>query len=686
MSCRKSITFAILAVIILMFTAWTPAQAVPRQCSILEGFTQWNCPPCATWNPQENTVLEQMTRDSVISIKYHVTWPGANNDIYNHWNATENGQRTNMYSVSAVPESFLEGAGQSQTQSALRNAVRNNMAENCPCTIDITALYAGATSVSFSGSILAESDLNGLRFFVALITNEEHAPPQGSNGETDWFDVFRDMYPNANSGLALTAGPGDTQEFSGTLNCDADWDPANMHVVAFVQNMGTREIVQGENTIVEQNYGMSLTSNELYQRMIAPSDQEYTYTLYVDHVGLLDDDYAVNLLGNFPEGWTYTIEATSVPPHESIIQVSLSNLETSELLVRLNPNGNPGFAEFTVDVQSQGEILVHGDMTFRIMGGLEILVVDDDAGDDYEDYFMDAITPYTDATGMVLGIWDVDRDFLDNSYFGTTDIVVWFTGNSFQNGETIAPFDQLILSDYLNAGGKLLLSGQGIGFDIRTDQFITSHLHINYMMPWPQGDEIEGYAGDPISDGMTFDFNAGEGANNQSRQHRIISRDEFATPILRFDIADDSADCAMRIETDVYRTIYFAFGLEGISNNQVRSDLMEYSLDWLRGVEATEKAPVTLPAEFSLSQNFPNPFNPETAIPFTLAEHSMVTLNVYDVLGREVTQLVSGFHEAGIHSVNWNASHLSSGIYFYTLEAITGNNTFRSTRKMVLMK
>ncbi|MDP3684246.1 MAG: T9SS type A sorting domain-containing protein, partial [Ignavibacteria bacterium] len=90
----------------------------------------------------------------------------------------------------------------------------------------------------------------------------------------------------------------------------------------------------------------------------------------------------------------------------------------------------------------------------------------------------------------------------------------------------------------------------------------------------------------------------------------------------------------------------------------------------------------TVPAEFSLSQNYPNPFNPSTTINWRMAASSYVTLKVYDVLGKEVTTLVNNELEAGSHSVNFDASNLSSGIYFYELRA--GN--FIQNKKMILMR
>jgi hypothetical protein len=92
---------------------------------------------------------------------------------------------------------------------------------------------------------------------------------------------------------------------------------------------------------------------------------------------------------------------------------------------------------------------------------------------------------------------------------------------------------------------------------------------------------------------------------------------------------------------------------------------------------------VVVPKVFALSQNYPNPFNPSTTINFTLAEDSRVSLRVYDMLGREVQKLVDGEMKAGeVHNVLFDASKLSSGLYFYRLE--TGKNSL--VKKLVFMK
>ncbi len=90
----------------------------------------------------------------------------------------------------------------------------------------------------------------------------------------------------------------------------------------------------------------------------------------------------------------------------------------------------------------------------------------------------------------------------------------------------------------------------------------------------------------------------------------------------------------------------------------------------------------TIPAGFTLEQNFPNPFNPTTLISYQLAAPSRVSLKVYDILGRQVSTLVDAVQSAGAHRVSFNGSDLPSGVYFYRLST----EGFAKTMRMVLLK
>jgi hypothetical protein len=98
------------------------------------------------------------------------------------------------------------------------------------------------------------------------------------------------------------------------------------------------------------------------------------------------------------------------------------------------------------------------------------------------------------------------------------------------------------------------------------------------------------------------------------------------------------------------------------------------------GVDDKDKSELT--KNFLLLQNYPNPFNPSTTINYQLPTQNHITLKIFDVLGREVATLVNGVEEAGYKSVNFDASKLPSGVYFYRIQA----GSYVQTNKMLLMK
>lgn len=120
-----------------------------------------------------------------------------------------------------------------------------------------------------------------------------------------------------------------------------------------------------------------------------------------------------------------------------------------------------------------------------------------------------------------------------------------------------------------------------------------------------------------------------------------------------------------------------------LNNGIYTYSLYQIDFDGTRSLVAkTETEVHFMPNEFSLSQNYPNPFNPNTNISFSLPKATNVKITVYNAIGKEISVLVNGNYEAGLHTISWNANNISSGMYFYKMEA--GN--FTATKKLVLMK
>ena len=145
---------------------------------------------------------------------------------------------------------------------------------------------------------------------------------------------------------------------------------------------------------------------------------------------------------------------------------------------------------------------------------------------------------------------------------------------------------------------------------------------------------------------------------------------------------------------------YYSFNTEGLDNMQVRiklnikksikAETYNAKVYSANSEESNKKSnyetvnitPNEIVKEYALNQNYPNPFNPTTTISYAIPKSGKVTLKVYDVLGKEVAELVNGYKSKGRHSVRFNGNNLSSGIYFYKLTS----GDFTAVKKLILMK
>jgi hypothetical protein len=126
----------------------------------------------------------------------------------------------------------------------------------------------------------------------------------------------------------------------------------------------------------------------------------------------------------------------------------------------------------------------------------------------------------------------------------------------------------------------------------------------------------------------------------------------------------------------IYKNNFYVVGGLGVGGIAVND--VELILAGPSAVETLEG----IPQGFHLFQNYPNPFNPSTSIKFSIPNEEFVSLKVFNSLGEEVAVLINETKPAGNYSVSFNASKLTSGIYFYKIAA--GN--FFQTRKMMLIK
>ena len=165
--------------------------------------------------------------------------------------------------------------------------------------------------------------------------------------------------------------------------------------------------------------------------------------------------------------------------------------------------------------------------------------------------------------------------------------------------------------------------------------------------------------------------------------------------VLLFESTSESADTAWSKvkETDFihrlgsidnYDVVIFDhfYGLFGGSDSSAEWIIMGYTNPLPTGIYPDVDNIPSIISEFSLSQNHPNPFNPVTTISYSLPFSGDVSLIIYNILGEEIAQLVDGFQQAGEYNITWNATNISSGIYFYRLNS----GDFTETKKMILLR
>jgi len=169
-------------------------------------------------------------------------------------------------------------------------------------------------------------------------------------------------------------------------------------------------------------------------------------------------------------------------------------------------------------------------------------------------------------------------------------------------------------------------------------------------------------------------------ANQDGFQYYLLERstdEEFAEDIVSNYLAINYyEDNEMEYDTEYfYRVSYYT------NNWSEYSEVLSVTLEWL-DVDGEQ-----LPTVYALHQNYPNPFNPTTQIKYDLPEDAMVSITIYDIMGRSIRSLVNSQQTAGYRSIQWNATNnlgepLSAGMYIYTIQA----GEFSQTKKMILLK
>ena len=292
------------------------------------------------------------------------------------------------------------------------------------------------------------------------------------------------------------------------------------------------------------------------------------------------------------------------------------------------------------------------------------------------------------------------------------ELVIWILGDESTADETFSSVERTKVAPYLESGGKLFISGSEIAYDLGSSsatsqetQFLKDHLKAKYVS---DDSNIYGVYGTDSTQFAGLGFGYGVQSNGSPYAEDwpdVIDTTGGSVPILKYNSVSTAGieyTGSFNDSPNIGQLIYLAFPFETINLADARAQVMTAALKYFGLIQTSEVVDNDyVPNTFSLSQNYPNPFNPSTtiryAIPLLSGNESLsasggvvpITLKVYDILGNEVATLVSEQKEPGNYEVNFDASSIASGIYFYRLmvySAAGGAGKFILTKKMILLK
>ncbi|RJP77815.1 MAG: T9SS C-terminal target domain-containing protein [Candidatus Zixiibacteriota bacterium] len=609
-----------------------------------------------------------------------MSWPAGNDPFYLA-NTSENTARRTYYGVNGVPTQVCDGEVQGNW-TWTSGAINYRLAVPSPLWLDLTLSAAGDT-LDVTVTAVSEQNLSG-SYVLHLVLLDKHSVLYNSpNGQPNHYHSMRDMAPSA-QGQPFSITAGDTTEFYGAFALNPAWMLDNLDVACFVQsNVTPREIIQAHCESVPLDFP-NVTLAE-YQVSDPTGNQD----------GRVDPgetgDMVVTLENQVPFHDATNVQAT-LSTDEPLIQVTQATAGFPDI-----PAGNsasnpaqpfqfyvdPQFeaheVTFTVTVMAEpGAFSAAYDVTFMV-GRPDILLVNDDLMGNYLSYYR---TPL-DSLGRSYDSWtQVEAGLLPAAEMMRYPIVIWYTGSD--DVSTLDNQDQQKIQDFLDGGGRLLLSSQNAGDMLGGTAFYQDVLHAQHVANQMISFWLDGVGGDPISSGLTLALAGAGGAGNANSSSSLTP---LAPAVGIFTWQNVGSMGALRYDGGNHRLVYFAFALEavtGLNGTTTRTEVLENCLEWLEGSSAVEPPGGTaaLPRELALTRISPNPFNPVAAVEFDLPLQGWVRLEAFDLQGRRVAQIASREMTAGRHHVTWDASALPSGLYL--LRLTSGSHS--ATAKAALLK
>jgi len=681
----KKILYTLSVAMLLLSAVNTFAQA--KKYPLFEHFTQASCGPCASQNPFFQDVY-YANESNMHHIAYHTSWPGI--DPMYDFNPSESDAMVDYYGVSGVPNMFQNGIDIGSPAGVTQDIVNNLIGESSPIRILVTETTVGSTrDVSIEIETVGAVPAGTYKLKAAAIEYIiDYVSAPGTNGETEFPNVFREFLAGSGGVTFTPAAVGSSVTFDYSYDLDAEFVAENMYVIAWVQNVASKEVLNSGATGDPAIEIVNTTTSTFVQGTVGAAS---AFTGNVINLGDANANIEMTLAANQPADWSanYTYNGST---YTTTASGSISALNTLPLGINVTVGPTPAIGEYTLTVTfpDNPEIMPQV-LSYYVISGVTDLIVNNEVsfGDgtaygtyDWESLYTDALEAAGSTTYAATSHITMKKGFNSDALAGIENIyfnVGWtFPGVSGDEEKV----EQLM--EFMDNGGNLFISGQDIGWEVNeyaayypaSVAFYEDYLHASFVNDAASGATTF----TAIADDVWYGTVAESGISKPYGTTYYYPEQIEANGVDGFEIFSYNAGTkigGVRSETSDYKTVYLGIGIEMIADDAVRNAIMEATYLYFKGDLSGIEFDNLVSGLLGGAQ--PNPAVNSTTISLSNIDKNF-TINVTDVTGKVVLE---DKINAGAESYTLNTSNLSGGMYFYFL---TDGTQRTQTEKLNVIK
>ncbi len=347
--------------------------------------------------------------------------------------------------------------------------------------------------------------------------------------------------------------------------------------------------------------------------------------------------------------------------------------------------GDDDFEIIEVEAQITGDSFNYSQILQIPVGRAQILIIDADQNNEENTsiYYEDAL----DQIGYTSETWKRnDREILGTELM-EYEAVIHFSGTAETNIFPAGDWDDL--DEYLDSGGKMIVTGQNVAEDLSVSQpsILTNIFRVSYLAPHAEILTVRGIEGNPLTEDLYFVMAGSGGAWNQYSMDVITALPVGSEPTFIYRQENPDELAGVRVQTAVSDLFYCCFGIEGIndstSSGNTRYDLLSMMFEEFGIIPVEMPDENQIPSKMALHLPYPNPFNSQLRIAYDLPQSAPVEIEIFNIQGERIAAMHQNRAPAGRSFWTWQADNqISSGIYIINLTS----SGLTLSRKAVYLK